>query len=90
MNKLTSSTTAIAAALAAVSTAVLLAACGGSDGDAAVEIEDPTLAPQSVTTSTAAWFNFAKALISSDTGNALELTKLGALPVSDTEEPTAL
>ena len=85
---MTKKPTLCAAAVAAASTALLLAACGGSDDN--TPIEDPTLVPQSATSSTTAWVSFAKALMTSDTGAALELTAVGTLPVSDTEEPQAL
>ncbi len=90
MKKLTSpSAKAIAAALAAAGTAMLMVACGGDD-DTPIEVVDPTLVPQSATSSTTAWVNFAKALMTSDTSAPLELTSVTTLPVSDTEEPQAL
>jgi hypothetical protein len=89
MKKLSPSAKAIAAAMAAAGTAMLMVACGGSD-DTPAEVDDPALVPQSAASSTTSWVNFAKALVSSDTSTPLELTKISELPVSDTEEPQAL
>jgi hypothetical protein len=77
------------AAGAAVATALLLAACGGSDGDD-TPAEDPTLVPSSATSSVAAFMKFTGALMSSETAEALLLTGVSALPTSDTDEPMPL
>jgi hypothetical protein len=78
-------------ALAAMATAaVLLAACGGSDDEPAPAAEDPTVVPASVSGSVAAWFNFAKALVASDTSEALAMTNINTLPTTETDEPTSL
>lgn len=80
-------------ALAAVvcTSAGLLAACGGGGSyEEPVAAEDPTEVPASAASSVAAWIAFAKALTSSDSSEALSLAKLGTLPVSETDEPTAV
>jgi hypothetical protein len=71
--------------LAAAATAGLLAACGGH-GDDDAPAEDPSLVPTSATASVGAWITFAKALMSSDSSEALSLTNVNALPTSETEE----
>jgi len=68
----------------------LLAACGGGSDDEPAATDDPTEVPASAASSAAAWFNFAKALVSSDTAEPLSLARLGELPVTDTAEPLPL
>ena len=80
----------LAALTSAACAAVLLAACGGSDSDEPVDIPDPTLVPASATSSTSAWFAFAKALMTSDSAEALKLSNVSALPTSETEEALSL
>ena len=70
----------------ALSATMLLAACGGSDDEPVVAV-DPTVVPSSATASVNAMIAFAKALMSSETSEALALTGVGTLPVSDTDEP---
>jgi hypothetical protein len=77
-------------AAVAAATLLLLAACGGNGGDEPAPIEDPNLVPASAAASTTAWFQFAKALLPSDTSEALALSNVGALPTSETEEPQTL
>jgi hypothetical protein len=78
------------AAAAMASAAMLLGACGGSDDEPAPVAEDPTVVPTSATASVTAWVNFAKALMSSDSAEALALSNISTLPVSDTDEPLPL
>jgi uncharacterized protein YdeI (BOF family) len=82
--------TSLAAALAAISTSALLAACGGDDGDEPAPAADPTEVPSSATASIAAVVAFAKALMSSETNEPLSMTNVGDAPVSDTDEPQSL
>jgi ABC-type glycerol-3-phosphate transport system substrate-binding protein len=78
-------------AAAACASALLVAACGGGGSDEEpVAAQDPTEVPAGTAASVAAWFAFAKALASTESGDALSLGKLGALPVSDTDEPLPL
>ncbi|MCW5632933.1 MAG: hypothetical protein KIT17_06305 [Rubrivivax sp.] len=79
---------AIPAAIAACAAAMLLAACGGSDGYDDAPAEDPTQVPASATSSTSAWFMFARALAlaPNDTGEPLLLTGVAEMPTSESEE----
>lgn len=69
----------------------LLAACGGGGGDdEPAAAEDPTAVPAGAASSVTAWFNFAKALASTDTAQPLSLGQLGELPITETAEPLPL
>lgn len=72
---------------AAVAATLLMAGCGGNGDDPA---EDPGAVPAGATASTTAWVAFAKALVSSDTAEALTLGGVAELPTSETEEPQIL
>jgi hypothetical protein len=78
--------------LAAVCTsALLLAACGGNGSyEEPMAAEDPGAVPASAASSVASWFAFAKALMNSESAEALTLGKVSVLPVSDTDEPLPL
>ena len=77
---------------AAFAAAMLLAACGGGGGYDVAPAEDPTRVPASATSSTGAWFMFARALALApdDTGDPLMLTGITEMPTSETEDPATI
>lgn len=76
------------AAGAALVSAFVLVACGGSDDE--TPAEDPALVPSSATGSTSAWLKFASALVPSESAEALQLTNVSESPTSETDEPAAV
>lgn len=78
-------------ALVAISAAVVLSACGGGSDPVGQTPTDPSVVPQSVTTSVASLIEYAKESLgfTSETSEPATMVD-GALATDDTAEPSAL